>query len=205
MKVEVDEDRELVRKARGGDFAAFEALVAKYEGRAFALAMRLTRRREDAEDAVQETFLSLVEHLDGFREESTFLAWLLRIATNHALKILRKRRGLPTVALEEGWSSLPLPDVIAPWAREPGEAAGDPEIRKLLEQALDDLDEKYRAVFVLRDVEGLSTAAAAAALEISENNVKVRLLRARLQLRERLTKALGDPARRMSRPGDHQP
>lgn len=205
MTVEIDEDRELVRKARGGDFAAFEALVAKHEGRVFALAMRLTRRREDAEDAVQETFLSVVEHLEDFREEATFLAWLLRIATNHALKILRKRRGLPTVALEEGWGGLPLPEVIAPWAREPAEAAGDPEVKRLLEQALDDLDEKYRSVFVLRDVEGLSTADAAAALEISENNVKVRLLRARLQLRERLTKALGDPARRMSRPGDHQP
>ena len=205
MKVEVDEDGELVRRARGGDFAAFEALVSRHEGRVFALAMRLTRRREDAEDVVQDSFLSVVEHLEGFREESTFLGWLLRIATNHALKILRKRRGLPTVTLEEGWGELPLPDHIAPWAREPAEAAGDPEVKKLLEAALDDLDEKYRAVFVLRDVEGLSTSDAAAAIEISENNVKVRLLRARLMLRERLTKALGDPARQMTRPGDHQP
>lgn len=205
MVVDVDADRELVHKARGGDFAAFEALVSRHEGRLYALALRITRRREDAEDVVQETFLSVVEHLEGFREDATFLGWLLRIAGNHALKILRKRRGLPTVPLEEGWGELPLPDVIAPWAREPAEAAGDPGVKKLLEAALDDLDEKYRAVFVLRDVEGLSTADAAAALEISENNVKVRLLRARLQLRERLTKALGDPARRMSRPGDHQP
>ncbi len=203
--IDVDDDRELVRKARGGDLAAFEALVSKYERRLFGVALRLTRRPEDAEDVVQETFLSVLEHLDGFREEATFLGWLLRIAANHALKILRKRRGLPTVPLEEGRAELPLPEVIAPWTRDPGELAADPAVRKLLEQALDDLDEKYRAVFVLRDVEGLSTADAAAALEISENNVKVRLLRARLQLRERLTKALGDPARRMSRPGDHQP
>jgi RNA polymerase sigma-70 factor (ECF subfamily) len=196
-----DEDLEQVRRARSGDYAAFEALVTKYESRVFALAMRLTRRREDAEDAVQETFLSVLEHLGEFREEAPFAGWLLRIATNHALKALRKRRGLPTVALEESWGDLPLPEVIAPWEREP--SAADPEVRKLLDAALDELDEKYRSVFVLRDVEGLSTAEAARLLGITENNAKVRLLRARLQLRERLTKALGDPARRMGRPDEH--
>jgi RNA polymerase sigma-70 factor (ECF subfamily) len=150
---------------------------------------------------VQETFLSVLEHLGEFREEAPFAGWLLRIATNHALKALRKRRGLPTVTLEESWGDLPLPQVIAPWEREP--SAADPEVRNLLDGALDELDEKYRSVFVLRDVEGQSTAETARLLGITENNAKVRLLRARLQLREKLTAALGDPARRMARPDEH--
>jgi len=202
VTVPVDEDRELVRRARGGEYEAFEALVSRYERRVYSLALRMVGREADAEDVVQETFLSVVEHLREFREESAFAGWLLRIAANHALKLLRKRRGLSTVPLgdEEG---LERPEVIARWKEEPERLAGRPEVKRLLAAALGELDEKHRAVFLLRDVEGLSTEAAAEALGITPGNVKVRLLRARLKLRERLTREFGDPATRMVPPRDH--
>ena len=201
----VDEDRELVRRARGGEYEAFGRLVSKYERRVYTRALRIVGREADAEDVVQETFLSVVEHLGAFREESAFAGWLLRIAANHALKLLRKRRGLSTVPLrEEGeGEGFERPAYIARWREEPERLAERPEVKRLLAEALDELDEKHREVFVLRDVEGLSTEEAAAALGITSGNVKVRLLRARLRLRERLTRVLGDEATRMVPPPDH--
>jgi len=208
MAGKVDVEGELLRQAKAGDYAAFEALVSKYERPIYTLARRIVGNVEDAEDVVQDTFSTLVEHLGDFREEASFYTWISRIATNHALKILRKRRGLPVVPLDEDRDAssepLPHPEFIAPWSQEPTEAAGDPALRRLIDQALTELDEKYRVVFLLRDVEGLSTEATAQALGISVPNVKVRLLRARLQLRERLTRHLGDETRRVLPPTDHQ-
>ena len=206
MVMTVDEDRDLVRRARAGEFGAFERLVGKYEQRVYTLARRILRRPHDAEDIVQETFLSAMQHLKDFREEAAFPTWLLRIATNHALKVLRKRRGLPTVPLEEGRrggdddTPIQRPVYIASWREDAERTADRPEIRRLLDRALAALDPKHRMVFLLRDVEGLSTGETAKALGISVANTKVRLLRARLKLRERLTRALGDPGTRV-RPG----
>jgi len=204
----VDPDREIVRRAQAGDFPAFEALVERFQTRVYGLAFRMLGEPHDAEDVTQQTFLSLVEHLRDFREESAVAAWVLRIAANHALKLLRKRRGLPTVPLtdtsgtEEGYGDVPHPEFIAPWQDDPADLAERHEIRELIDRALADLDEKYRAVFVLRDVEGFSIQETADLLGISEANVKVRLLRARLTLRERLTRVLGDEAARVF--PDHQ-
>lgn len=207
MPDKIDDDGVLVQRAKGGDFPAFEALVSRYERPIYTLARRIVGSSEDAEDVVQETFTSVVEHLAEFREESSFFTWLSRIASNHALKVLRKRRGLATVPLQEeeiaDARDLPRPEFIAPWARDPLEAGRDPSLRTLVEKALEDLDEKYRLAFVLRDLQGLSTEAAAQALGITEGNLKVRLLRARLQLRERLTKVLGDGTARVAAPADH--
>jgi RNA polymerase sigma-70 factor (ECF subfamily) len=199
-------DLDLLHLAQQGDFAAFEQLVARYQRRVFAVARRITAAQQDAEDVTQQTFLSLVEHLGDFREESSVATWVLRIATNHALKLLRKRRGLPAVRLEDAEETtrdLPHPNYIAQWRDLPDALAQRAEVRQLLEDALAELDEKYRAVFVLRDVEGLSVAETAAALNLSESNVKVRLLRARLKLRERLTAALGDETTRLYSTHDH--
>jgi len=202
-----DADAEEVRKAKAGDYSAFEALVSKYERPIYTLARRIVGNVEDAEDVVQESFASVVEHLTEFREEASFYTWLSRIASNHALKLLRKRRGLATIPRDEGATPelghLPRPEYIAPWAKDPLEAGANPSIRALVETALGELDEKYRLAFVLRDIQGLSTEAAAQALGITEGNLKVRLLRARLQLRERLTRALGDEAARVTPPADH--
>jgi RNA polymerase sigma-70 factor (ECF subfamily) len=202
-------DLELLHRAQGQDFAAFEELVTRYEKRIYVLAMGLLRQHQDAENVVQETFLALLEHLQDFREEASVSTWILRIATNQALKVLRKRRGLPTVPLEpersggESYAALPHPEFIARWRENPEDLAVRAEVRRLLDGALAELDEKYRLVFLLRDVEGLSVRETAEALGLSEANVKVRLLRARLLLRERLTRVLGDEATRLFPAHDH--
>jgi RNA polymerase sigma-70 factor (ECF subfamily) len=203
-----DEDRPLVQLARQGDFAAFESLVSKYERRLYGLALRIVRHRQDAEEVVQQTFVSVIEHLQGFREESTFQTWLMRIATNHALALLRKRSVRASLEFhedrfEDNYAGLPHPQYIAKWRETPDELAQRRETGELLRQALDELDEKYRLVFLLRDVEGYSTSETAEALNITESNVKVRLLRARLMLRERLTRVLGDEATQVTPHHDH--
>jgi len=198
-----DPDLDLLRQARAGDFAAFEELVGRFQGRVYGLAYRILGEPHDAEDATQQTFLSLVEHLRDFREESAVAGWVLRIAANHSLKQLRKRRGLPTVPLtdpageDEGYAEVPHPEVIAPWRDDPADLAERHEVRELIDRALAELDDKYRTVFVLRDIEGFSVKEAADLLGLSESNVKVRLLRARLTLREKLTRVLGDEAARV--------
>jgi RNA polymerase sigma-70 factor (ECF subfamily) len=198
-------DIELVRQARAGDLAAFEELVSRHERQVYTVALRIVQNAHDAEDVAQTAFLSALEHLPGFREEASFATWLYRIVTHAALKIIRKRKGLDTVSLEaateaqDDRDTIPHPEFIADWRQSPEELVQRNETRQLLDDALAQLDEKHRLVFVLRDVEGLSVRETADALGLSEANVKVRLLRARLQLRERLTQVLGDPATRVER------
>lgn len=202
-------DVELVRRAKAGDLAAFETLVSRHERQIYTLAWRLLQNQHDAEDVTQQAFLSALEGLAGFREEASFATWLNRIATYAALKVIRKRKGLDTVSLEattepsEDYDSIPRPEYIADWRESPERLVERNEIRELLDAALIELDDKHRLVFLLRDVEGLSGAETAATLGLTEANVKVRLLRARLQLREHLTRALGNSARRLLRPHDH--
>ena len=203
-------DPELVHRAQAGDLEAFEVLTTRYERRVFSLALRMLRQEQDAEDVTQQTFLSALESLSGFRGEASFATWLFRIATHAALKVIRKRKGLKTVSLEEateepgGVDSVPHPEFIADWRQSPAQLVPRREIQRLLEEALSRLDEKHRLVFLLRDVEGLSVKETAEALELTEANTKVRLLRARLQLREHLTRSLGDPATRVIRSHDHE-
>jgi RNA polymerase sigma-70 factor (ECF subfamily) len=198
------DDAELVRRAKAGELSAFEALTARHEQRVYALARRMLHNEQDAEDVTQQTFLSALENLAGFREEARFSTWLLRIATHAALKVLRKRRGLDVVSLDEATQPdpdtdhIPHPEYIADWRESPERLVQNRETRRLIEEALAELDEKHRLVFLLRDVQGLSVRETAEVLGITEVNVKVRLLRARLQLRERLTRAFGDPARRLA-------
>ena len=202
-------DAELVSRAKAGDLDAFEALINRYEQRVYGLALRMLRQEQDAEDVTQQTFLSVLENLEGFRGESSFSTWVLRIASHAALKIIRKRKGLNTVSLEEttessdDFSSVPHPEFIADWRQSPEHLVELNEVRRLLDDALTRLEEKHRLVFLLRDIEGLSIQETAAALDVSEANVKVRLLRARLQLREALTRVLGDPARQLIRSHHH--
>ena len=103
-----DPDQQAVAAARSGDFAAFESLVARHERRVYRVAARIVGRRHDAEEIVQQTFLSVVEHLDEFRGESSFATWLMRIATNHALVLLRRRAARPTVPLDERFGGTPV-------------------------------------------------------------------------------------------------
>ena len=163
-------DLELVRRAKAGELDAFEALTNRHEQRVYSLALRMLRHEQDAEDVTQQTFLSAVEHLAGFREEASFSTWLLRIASHAALKVIRKRKGLNTVSLEEATEvvgdvdSIPHPEFIADWRQSPEELVQHNETRRLLDEALAQLDEKHRLVFLLRDVEGLSVKETAEAL-----------------------------------------
>lgn len=202
-------DGELVKRAKAGELDAFETLTTRYEQRVFSLAMRMLRHEHDAEDVTQQTFLNALENLDGFRGEASFATWLFRIATHAALKVIRKHKGLKTVSLEEATEgagqsdSIPHPEFIADWRQSPEQLVQKNEIQRLLDEALAQLEEKHRLVFLLRDVEGFSIKETAEALGLSEANTKVRLLRARLQLREQLTRALGDPEKRLARNPDH--
>jgi RNA polymerase sigma-70 factor, ECF subfamily len=196
-------DQELVKRAKEGDLSAFEALISRHERRVYSLAVRMLRQEQDAEDVTQQTFLSALEHLDGFRGQAAFGTWLMHIATHAALKVIRKRQGLSLVSLEAATEeagdheAIPHPEFIADWRQSPEQLVHRREIQGLLDEALTQLDEKHRFVFLLRDVEGWSVKETAEALGISEANTKVRLLRARLALREHLTQALGDEARQL--------
>ena len=201
-------DIELVGFAQKGDLDAWEALISRYEQKIYLLAMRMLRNISDAEDVTQQTFLSVMEHLQNFRGESSFSTWILRIATHASLKVIRKRKGGQFVSLDksqaedEGTGRIPHPEYIASWKELPENALLSDELKGLLSEALSELEEKYRIVFLLRDVEGLSIRETAEAIGISEANIKVRLLRARLQLREKLTRVLGDPTT-IIQPADH--
>jgi RNA polymerase sigma-70 factor, ECF subfamily len=208
-KAKIDEDRSLVAQAKAGDFAAMESLLVKYERQVYGVGRRIVGQHEDAEEVAQQTFLSVIEHLAEFREESQFRTWLLRIATNHALALLRKRSvragpSLDAYGSEDSYEGIPHPEFIAAWRESPEAMAMRNETRQAVEEALNGLGEKYRLVFVLRDIEGLATRETADILEISVEAVKVRLLRARLMLRERLTRLFGDESTRVA-PHDHSP
>jgi RNA polymerase sigma-70 factor, ECF subfamily len=190
-------DRALVEQAKMGDFAAMESLLLKYERQVFGVARRIVARHQDAEEVTQQTFLSVLEHLGEFREEAQFRTWVLRIAANHALSLLRKRavraaRSLDDSDGEDSYEGIPHPEFIAAWQETPEELAVRRETRRHVDEALAALDEKYRVAFVLRDIEQFSTQETAELMGISPEAVKVRLLRARLMLRERLTRLFGD-------------
>ena len=193
----------LVRRAQAGDLSAFEELTTRHERQVFTLALRMLQNPHDAEDVTQTAFLSGIENLKNFRGDASFSTWISRIATHAALKVIRKRRGLKTVSLDEAtepredYDSIPHPEYITDWRESPERLVERRETERLLREALSQLDEKHRLVFVLRDVEGLSVKETAEELGLSEANVKVRLLRARLQLREHLTRTLGEPTKRV--------
>jgi RNA polymerase sigma-70 factor (ECF subfamily) len=180
----------LVEKAKSGDQQAFTDLVARYQRKIYRLAKNITRNDEDAEDVLQEAFLKAYEHLDGFEGNSKFYTWLVRIAVNEALMKLRKRRGDREVSLDEpvGLGEEEVKREIAVWEDNPEQRYSREEMQQILNEAVDGLKEDFRTVFVLRDIEEMSTEETAEALKISIPAVKSRLLRARLALREKLTR-----------------
>ena len=193
------EESTLVAQSREGDSRAFSELVRRYQGKIFRLAQHITQNREDAEDILQETFLKAYEHLDQFKGDSKFYTWIVRIAVNQSLMKLRRRKGDKTVSLDEQIDTGEDTVVreIAAWGEDPEQRFSREELGGILDSAIDALDPLYRSVFVLRDIEELSTEETAEALGLSVPAVKSRLLRARLQLRERLTrffKRKGDDA-----------
>ena len=180
----------LVSAARKGDIGAFEELVRRYDRNVFRIAQHITQNREDAEDVVQDAFLKAYQNLGQFQGQSKFYTWLVRIAVNEALMRLRRRRPERMVSLDEDVKTEEdsMPREIADWTPNPEQQYNQAELKDILSRTIQGLPTSFRTVFVLRDVEGLSTEETADALGLSIPAVKSRLLRARLQLRERLTK-----------------
>jgi RNA polymerase sigma-70 factor, ECF subfamily len=189
-------DLDLVHASKNGDVRAFEELVKRYDRKLFRIAQSVTHNVEDSQDAVQEALLKAFQKLDQFREESQFLTWLVRITVNQSLMKLRKNRATREVTLDEdlqpGGDAFPME--VADWAPNPEQLYWASELRLILINALSELELISRTVFVLRDIEGLSTDQTADVLNLSPTAVKARLWRSRLQLREHLNKYFGKQA-----------
>jgi RNA polymerase sigma-70 factor, ECF subfamily len=187
---DTSEELALVQAAKGGDIAAFEQLIKKYDRNVFRIAQHITQNREDAEDVVQDAFLKAYQNLKQFQGNSKFYTWLVRIAVNEALMKLRKRKTSKTVSMDEDVETEDgsVPREVADWSPNPEQLFGQSELSDILAKTIQGLPTGFRTVFVLRDVEGLSTEETAETLGLSVPAVKSRLLRARLQLRERLSR-----------------
>jgi len=184
------DDLDLVHACKNGDAAAFDQLVKRYNHKLLRIAQKVTRNREDAQDAVQDAFLKAFRSLDQFREESQFSTWLIRITLNQSLMKLRKQRAHKEVSLDEDCRTernvLPL-DVLDR-APNPEQLCWASELRAILLRTVEELRPVLRTVFILCDVEGLSIAQTAQVLNLSESAVKARQWRVRLHLRDRLNK-----------------
>lgn len=185
-------DEELLQLSKEQNFDAFEELVKRYEGRIYRLCLRILRSPEDAEDILQKTFLSVFENMGSFRGESKFSTWIFRIATNHALMKLRKEKGRELTSIDAPieFNENERPLQIANFSPDAYKWYEKKEFYRLLDQAVSELPEIYRLVFILRDVEGFSNLETAKMLNLSVPAVKSRALRARLYLRDKLEKHL---------------
>jgi len=176
-----------------GNAAPFEQLVKRYDTKLFRIAQHITHNREDAQDAVQDAFLKVFRKLAQFQGNSQFSTWLIRIIVNESLMKVRKQRSSREVSMDEDFQSEgpSAPYEFADWAPNHEKLYRGSELRNILRTELQELRPSLRVVFVLRDVEGLSTDQTAEVLELSPTAVKARLWRARLQLRQRLSKYFG--------------
>lgn len=182
-------DEILVAQAKGGSVTAFEHLVERYETRVFRLAQTIARSREDAEEIMQDTFVQAFKNLPGFRGDSRFYTWLVRITINAGLMKIRGRRLNvisidDPVEIEEGI----LPRELEDWGPSPEQRYSQVELQEILATTIGELPRGYRTVFQLRDIEGFSTEETAHVLDLSPTAVKSRLRRARVKLRESLDK-----------------
>ncbi len=184
-----DDEAQLVSAAKAGGMDAFEELVNRYERKIFRLGLNITQNREDAEDVMQEAFLKSFQNLDQFQGNSRFYTWLVRIAVNEALMKLRKRRP-NQISLDEpvAGDDDSVFREVEDWGPSPEQRFAQTELNEILSTVTGELDAIFRVVFLLRDVEGISTEETAQILGISVAAVKSRLLRARLKLRQNLNK-----------------
>lgn len=182
-------DADLVARLQAGDQAAYAQLVEEHAGKIYRLALRLMGNEADAEDVLQETFLSAFKSIDRFEARSSLSTWLYRIASNAALMRLRRKEPEQVSVdepLERDDGEL-VPRQLFDFCCLPEEDLLRDEARAELNRAIEELPPSLRSVFVLRDIEGLSTEETAEALDLSVSAVKSRLMRARLKLRERLS------------------
>ena len=185
-----DKDFELVQAINSGQFDRFPDLVKRYEQKLYNFGMRMCRDRADAEDTVQETFLNVFRYLKNFRYETKFKNWLYRVAASTCIKKRRKSKFAPKreLSLDEFFpqEEAEVSDQVPRWALMPLDKVLNDELLEKINEAIYTLPEKYRLVILLRDIEGFSTAETAQILNLSDANVKVRLHRARLFLRDKL-------------------
>ncbi len=182
------DEKTLIRLLKSGDRQACAELVRRYSKRLYRVALRILGSPEEAEEALQEAFISACDKITSFREDSRLGTWLYRITTNAALMRLRRQKQ-EHVSLDEpveGDEGTFYPRHLADWRFDPHQITLTQELREVLEHAIRQLPDTLRVVFILRELEGLSTAETAQALGISETATKVRLHRARLMLRELL-------------------
>ncbi|MCJ8500230.1 RNA polymerase sigma factor [Desulfatitalea alkaliphila] len=185
-----DPDAELLRAARSDPRAVFPELVRRYERALYNFGMKMCGVAGDAEDLVQDTFLNVFRYLDGFRNETKFKNWIYRIAASICIKKRRKSKYAPEreLSLDEFLPAdeAAVEQAVPSWAALPLDRVLNNELRHRLEAAILELPDKYRVVLVLRDIEGFSTEESGQILNLTPANVKVRLHRARLFLRDRL-------------------
>jgi RNA polymerase sigma-70 factor (ECF subfamily) len=174
---------------QAGDRAEFAHFVETYSGQVYRLALKMLQNPQDAEDILQETFIKAYKALPNFEGRSSLSTWLYRIATNEALMFLRKKRPVQVSVDEplENDEGEERPRQIIDWCCLPESELMSTEARANLDRSVEQLPESLRAVFLLRDIEGLSTRETAEVLDISESAVKTRLSRARFRLRELLS------------------
>ena len=184
-------ETQLVERAREGDPSALTEIVETHQQRIYGVALRMCGNQQDAEETMQETFLSAIEALPRFEGRSQLSTWLYRIASNACLMRRRKEASRAQTVNEadtyDGDGEEELPTYFVDWSYLPDDVVLDRELQEFLERAILQLPPALRLTFIWRELEGLSTAETAAALEISEGAVKVRLHRARLKLRELLS------------------
>jgi len=188
------EDEDLLSRLRGGAPGAVEDLLRQYQGKIFNLAMSILKNESDAEEAAQDVFMTVIRKVDTFKGNSAFYSWMYRICVNTCLMRLRGKRRNDTVAIEdfmpvfteEGMHASPMDD----WSKEVERKALNEELGKMIRKFTEELSEKYRVVFVLSDIEGLSNEETAKILGMTVPAVKSRLHRARLYLREQLSRYL---------------
>ncbi len=194
-----------VEALRAGDRAEFARLVDAYSAPIYRLGLKILGNPQDAEDVLQNTFLNALMHLSSFEGRSSLSTWLYRIASNEALmQIRRKRKNVSIEDLQtEGSDEGMLPEIFMDWSALPESELITEESKAKLDEAVSKLPESLRLVFVLRDVEGVSIKETAEILNLTETNVKTRLLRARMALREQLSAYYGERVERMTRKEKH--
>ena len=183
-------DQELVTALRGGDLSAFSEIVDRYTQKVSNLAYRISRNEEDTEEIVQDVFVTVFNKIDKFEGKAAFSSWLYRITANTAFMKLRKRKQHLTVSLEDALQNNNEHSIGHP--TEAPLSSSRHEVREALEKALQYLPLEYRAIFVLRDVDGLSNQDVSSILGITVPAVKSRLHRSRLMLRKRLQRFFSD-------------
>ena len=192
------DERELIQKAQAGDFEAFTTLVNANKNKIYALALKMTANAQDAEDVVQETFLKAIDKIEQFRGESSFGTWLYAIALNQARAHLAKQKQTDLKPIEEYLPTRSAEDLhsggghkLFDW-KDPHQLLEDEQLKAIIDTAIADLPVKYREVFVLRYIEELSIKEIAKIIKESVASTKSRVLRARLALRDQISKALED-------------